>query len=257
MDNHITIKALDNELQFPNNLILLGYRGSIAHGMYIPNTDPNSIDDKDIMGIFVAPAEHYVGLSPIKETIEQMKGPWDAVFYEVKKFVKLLCKSNPNVLSLLWVKDEHILYQNEYGKLLRDARELFVTKNIYHSFAGYAHDQFKKMIHGANKGYMGEKRKALVEKYGYDCKAAAHLIRLLIMCIEFLQTGELIVERPDADELLKFKKGEYTLQEVKEMAEDLFIAAEISYKKSTLPEDIQYNIIEDILIKIIKNNIGE
>lgn len=25
--------------------ILLGYRGSVAHGMYVPNSDPNSIDD--------------------------------------------------------------------------------------------------------------------------------------------------------------------------------------------------------------------
>lgn len=27
--------------------ILSGYRGSIAHGMYVPNSNPNSIDDKD------------------------------------------------------------------------------------------------------------------------------------------------------------------------------------------------------------------
>ena len=36
-------------------LILLGYRGSIAHGMYVPQEDPDSIDDKDVMGVFVAP----------------------------------------------------------------------------------------------------------------------------------------------------------------------------------------------------------
>ena len=30
--------------------------------------------------------------------------------------------------------------------MLRDNRELFVTKKAYHSFSGYAHAQFKKMI---------------------------------------------------------------------------------------------------------------
>ena len=36
---------------FPFSPIIVGYRGSIAHGMYLANTDPNSIDDKDIMGV--------------------------------------------------------------------------------------------------------------------------------------------------------------------------------------------------------------
>ena len=54
----------DEEMKqlLPNNLIFLGYRGSIAHGMYVPNTDPNSIDDKDIIGIFIAPKDYYIGL---------------------------------------------------------------------------------------------------------------------------------------------------------------------------------------------------
>ena len=49
---------------------------------------------------------------------------------------------------------------------------------------------------------MGEKRKAIVRKYQYDVKNAAHLIRLLRMGIEFLETGELRVFRAmDAEEL--------------------------------------------------------
>ena len=28
--------------------ILLGYRGSIAHGMYVPNTDPSAATIKDV-----------------------------------------------------------------------------------------------------------------------------------------------------------------------------------------------------------------
>ncbi len=43
--------------------ILLAYRGSIAHGCYMPPEDEDSIDDKDFMGVVVAPVEHYFGLT--------------------------------------------------------------------------------------------------------------------------------------------------------------------------------------------------
>ena len=45
----------------PEGLISLCWRGSVAHGMYIPKSDPDSIDDKDVMGIYIGPLEHYLG----------------------------------------------------------------------------------------------------------------------------------------------------------------------------------------------------
>lgn len=35
--------------------VCLAYRGSVAHNMYVPSTDPDSIDDKDLMSICVPP----------------------------------------------------------------------------------------------------------------------------------------------------------------------------------------------------------
>jgi hypothetical protein len=37
----------------PEGLISLCWRGSVAHGMYVPKSDPDSIDDKDVMGVYV------------------------------------------------------------------------------------------------------------------------------------------------------------------------------------------------------------
>ena len=45
----------------PANTILLGYVGSISHGTHIPKSNPNSIDDKDIMGVCVANESVYYG----------------------------------------------------------------------------------------------------------------------------------------------------------------------------------------------------
>jgi predicted nucleotidyltransferase len=77
---------------------------------------------------------------------EKWEGEWDCVFYELRKFIELLLNCNPNVLSLLWLKPNGIIYESSVGQLLRENRDLFVTKKAYHSFSGYAHAQFKKMI---------------------------------------------------------------------------------------------------------------
>ena len=99
---------------------------------------------------------------------------------------------------------------------------------------------------------MGSKRKALVEQFGYDCKNASHLIRLLRMSIEFLDTGELIVKRPDAEELLEIKRGEWELERVKEEADVLFKLAEKAYNKSTLPERPDAEYVNKICVEIIR-----
>lgn len=130
----------------PDQLILLGYRGSVAHNMYIPQQDKHGIDDKDLMGVFVAPLEHYLGFGR-DDVKEKFINEWDAVSYEIRKFVSLLLKCNPNVLSLLWLPERHIIYQHELGRLLRDHRDIFVTRAAYHSFNGYAYGQFKRMTH--------------------------------------------------------------------------------------------------------------
>ncbi|HLG16123.1 MAG TPA: nucleotidyltransferase domain-containing protein [Blastocatellia bacterium] len=138
-------KAQTGEL-LPDNLILLGYRGSIAHNMYVPQEDPNSIDDKDVMGVYVAPVEHYLGFGR-DEVREKFINEWDAVSYEIRKFVGLLLKCNPNVLSILWLPAQHVIFEHELGRLLRENRNIFVTKSAYHSFNGYAYGQFRRMTH--------------------------------------------------------------------------------------------------------------
>ena len=145
---NIKLKGLSSEqirTLLPEGLISLCWRGSVAHGMYVPKSDPNSIDDKDLMGIYVGPLEHYLGFGR-KDVYEKWEGEWDCVFYELRKFIRLLLNSNPNVLSLLWLKPNQIVYEDPSGERLRENRDLFVTKQAYHSFSGYAHAQFKKMI---------------------------------------------------------------------------------------------------------------
>ena len=244
------MKNLTPELKkelFPDNTVLVGFRGSVAHNMYIPNTDPNSVDDIDLMSVFMAPVEHYIGITKSKETVEKFIGKYDSVSYEFIKFVKLLLKSNPNVLSLLWIKDNQYLKRHKYGQMLIDNRNLFVSKIAYKSFTGYAYGQLKKMEKFNYSGYMGIKRKKLVEQFGMDTKNASHCIRLLKMSIEFLVTGKLNVFRSDAPMLLEIKTGKWSLERVKEEATRLFKLADEAYVRSKISSEPDYDKVEKIV----------
>jgi len=251
--NPIKLTGLSRELTdkaFPFNVILAGYRGSIAHNMYIPKEDPNSIDDKDLMGVTVPTLPYYLGLKKFQQA-ETMVNEYDVVTYELRKFISLLYKSNPNVLSLLWLRENHYVRISPEGQMLIDNRNLFVTKAVYKSFTGYAHGQLKRMEHCKHEGYMGEKRKQLVALYGFDCKNAAHLIRLLRMGIEFLNDGELNVHRHDASQLLEIKRGKWTLEAVKEEATHLFRRAEEAYDRCTFPVKPDFDKVNALLINIV------
>lgn len=231
--------------------ILLGYRGSISHGTYRSSKDPNSIDDKDVMGICIPPIDYYYGLNTHrihKGTKEIKEDIWDIVIYEYRKAVRLLEKGNPNILSLLWLEPQYYLKITKTGQMLLNNRHLFVGKHVYHSYVGYANGQLHRMTHAACKGYMGEKRKRLVEKYGYDTKNAAHLIRILRMGIEFLTDGELHVLRGDAQQLLEIKAGEWSLEKIKVESEKLFRLAELAYVNSSLPAKPDHEKVSQLCV---------
>ncbi len=234
--------------------IMLAYRGSVAHGMYIPNSDPNSIDDIDLMGICIPPAENYLGLKRFgsRGTQEIKVDEWDIVVYEAQKAISLLAVGNPNILGMLWL-DEYVSLSTE-GQMLVDNRELFSTKRVYHAFTGYAHGQLKRMTHFAFEGYMGEKRKQIVERHGYDTKNAAHLVRLLRMGIEFMESGRMNVNRSgiDADELLDIKRGKWSLEEVKLESDRLFALSRGARDNSKLPEYPDNDKVNQLCVDMIK-----
>lgn len=236
--------------------ILHAYRGSVAHNMFVPKSDPNSIDDIDTMAICVPPEDYYTGLFQYSSrgTKEIKRDEWDIVIYEAKKAISLLMKGNPNVLSMLWVEENHYIKKTYAGELLVANRHLFAGRHVYRSFIGYAHAQMKKMETYERQGHMGAKRKELIKKFGYDTKNAAHLIRLLRMGIEFLKDGELYVMRHDRDELLKIKRGEWSLTEVKAEADRLFKTCEEVYISSELPVSPDKKQISDLCMEIIETH---
>lgn len=254
---------------FPKSTILAAYRGSVAHGMYVPNVDPNSIDDIDLFGIHMAPIDCYLGLlqhkqyyepmgKKYRETVEGFFDEYDIVSYEFKKIMRMLLASNPNVLSILSLDDKFYLNKTSAGELLIKHRHVFFSQKAYYAFAKYAEDQLVKMTKLSFKGYMGTKRRELVNKFGYDTKNAAHCIRLLRTCIEFLSTGELNVYREhDREELLDIKLGNRKLEDIQAEAKDLMLKAKAAKRISSLPLTPDYDKANLLTKQIVYNFIKE
>jgi len=228
---------------------LAGYRGSIAHG-----TAGDIIDDIDVGGVFIAPPNHYFGLHQF-EHVERIgvAGKYDFALFEIRKYFKLLLKSNPNVLSLLWLPQNLYIVQSDWGHWLTENRQIFMSKALYKSFGGYAYGQLKRMTHSCtDQAYQGARRRERFEKFGYDCKNAAHLIRLLRMGIEALTTGEINVARHDAKQLKEIKSGQWTLAQVGTEAGRLQVLLDEAFVRCELPNKPDYAKAEEILMDILK-----
>ncbi len=241
----------DTPFPLAPGLILLGRRGSEAHGTYVPPTDPHGIDDRDLLGVVVPPRPYYCGMKKW-EGADSIKGPWDVVLYEARKFVRLLVQQNPNTLCMLWLAPEDVVFASAEGRVLIDARHLFRGKRAAKdSFVGYAHGQLKRMTHFEFNGYMGAKRKALVEKHGFDTKNAAHLVRIMRMGLEYLRTGTLTVRRPDAAELVAIKRGEWSLTQVRDEAGRLFAQVDEAFATSPMPDEVDEAAVGELLERIV------
>lgn len=207
--------------------ILMGYRGSHVHGTYIDPTEEHGTDDVDLFSVFAHPQSYYLGLGGYhnSRSVYETSGDIDIVGYELRKYIDLLVKGNPNVHSHLWLEPEDYLFVSTAGNLLIDNRDIFISQRLFDSLAGYAYGQLKRMVAFQFQGYMGEKRKQLANRYGYDIKNASHCIRLLYMGIHFADTGRINVKLPkhELDVVLSIKRGEVlSIVEVQARAEQLF-----------------------------------
>lgn len=240
--------------------VLSGFRGSVAHGTYMPHSDPDSIDDLDLMGFVALPPRYYLGHEEFgsQGTVE-VKGPrydpWDVVTYDLRKAVKLLLNGNPNVLAMLWLPSNLYIGCTVEGSRLIAARDAFSGRHVWESFAGYADAQLRKMTRGGYQGYMGPRRRALVDRHGYDTKNAAHLVRLLRQGVEFIRTGKLRVRRSDAElaDLRSIRRGGWSLRHVQAHAEELFGEGDEALHGSPLPRGPDREAAEALLVDLVRS----
>ena len=75
------------------------------------------------------------------------------------------------------------------------------------------------------------------------------------MSKEIAMYKTLIVRRPNAKDLIKIRKGELDLQEIIDKTDQLIIEVEDAFKNSSLPESINRDFVNNLLVDIRKQSI--
>lgn len=245
------IRRVEREIPFDVTAMVLA--GSIGHGTYVPR----HIDDIDILGVYMPVADELFGIFPGSRhwIVSKEDGRLDGTFYSFQRALYLLTKSNPNLMPLLFVDGKEFLTLTPAWTLVVEARGLFVTKEFYKSLEGYARSQFRDMNKTVYEGYMGVKRKRLVDQFGYDTKHAAHTIRILRMGIELMRGGSMNIDRTgiDADEVLSIKLGALSRADLLDLAEEHFAQFAESMEHAGLPERIDREAVNALCVTVLSN----
>ena len=114
-------------------LIFEAITGSKAYGLDTPTSDT------DIRGVYVVPKAMFYSLEYPEQVSNETN---DIVYYELRRFIELLLKNNPNIMEILDVPQHCVLLQHEVMNVLKP--ELFLSKLCEKTFANYAFTQIKK-----------------------------------------------------------------------------------------------------------------
>jgi hypothetical protein len=89
-----------------------------------------------------------------------------------------------------------------------------------------------------------------------DGKNMMHCMRLIQMSKEIGRGEGVIVRRPDAQELLKIRRGEVDLDSLIEKADKEIAEMDEIFDKSNLPNKVEYGLVDELLIQIRKDFYG-
>jgi hypothetical protein len=118
--------------------------------------------DMDYRGVFILPQDNLYGMDYIGQVSDETN---DITFYEIGRFMELLESNNPNILEILNMPDENIIFRHPVFDIILEQKYNFLTTNCKNSFGGYAATQIKK-ARGLNKKIvnpMEKERKTLLD----------------------------------------------------------------------------------------------
>lgn len=84
----------------------------------------------------------------------------------------------------------------------------------------------------------------------YDAKNMMHTFRLLDMAIDILESGQVLVRRPNRDELLQIRAGAFDYDDLIKQAEQKVAQVDVSAVNSPLPDRPNLDRINQILVEL-------
>lgn len=114
---------------------------AVLSGSHLYGTNTSSSDD-DIRGFVVPPKEYLVGLSNFEQYEPKSE---DLVIFSLKKYFQLLCNGNLQALEILFAPANNVLVCDGIGNLVREKRDLFISKRYARSITGFATAEWRKV----------------------------------------------------------------------------------------------------------------
>jgi uncharacterized protein len=202
--------------------------GSQAYGL---NRDGSDVDRR---GIYLAPAELEWSLYGVPEQLESKET--EECYWELKKFIVLALKANPNILECLYTPI--IETRSPIADKLLARRDIFLSKLVYQTYNGYVMSQFKKLEQDLRAN--GEIR----------WKHAMHLIRLLLQGITILSDGHVpVLVSEHRDSLLAIREGKQEWASVNSWRLTLHREFEDAFRQTKLPDVPDYAEANRILVR--------
>jgi uncharacterized protein len=128
---------------FINNPDLLVLSGSHLYGYATPESD------YDYLGFVRPPIEKEIGLinkfelkSPSQNDLDTGN---DTKIYSLKNFIHQLTRNDTQCIEILFAPKENIKNCTNIGQEIINSRNLFLSKQLYKRFSGYAYSEFRKV----------------------------------------------------------------------------------------------------------------
>jgi uncharacterized protein len=238
----------ETDYPYLGETIHLFVSGSAAHGAKLDNKS-----DFDLLGVYIPPLEEVVGVRNVDEhwvwstagdKVRNSANDIDMNMYSLRKWAKMAISGNPSAIEFMFM--DNLAPKN-------DVWERFITPNIPVFLSSHAGFHFQKFcehmlrtLKGEGQGKRG-KREDLIAEFGYDTKAAMHLVRVLNEGIELMQTGKITLPRPEKEHLIDIRKGKAgTLKDIEDIAQKLFVRLEVARLASPLPPAVDLGRVSNI-----------
>jgi len=248
----------------PSNVHYEVLTGSVAYGV------SSDTSDMDVYGFCIPPKEEIFphlrgeinGFGRQKKRFDQYiqhhvddpesRKQYDITIFNIVKFFSLCMENNPNMVDVLFVPANCVLYSSAVGQMVRDRRHIFLHLGSWHKFKGYSYSQLHKMRSKNPEG----KRKETVEKYGFDVKFAYHVVRLMLEVEQIMLEGDLDLQR-GREQLKSIRRGEWTMDQIEEWAAAKEKDLESAYHScKKIPHGPREAEIKQLLLECLEHHYG-
>jgi hypothetical protein len=176
---------------------------------------------------------------------------YDLTIFGIVKFFQLAMENNPNILDSLITPATCVLHCTRVGTLVRENRKLFLHKEAWPKFKGYAYSQLHKLAIKEAKG----KRAELVAAHGFDTKFGYHVVRLIGEVEQIFMAGDIDLQRNN-EQLKAIRRGEWSEERLRGWFADKESHLQRLYAESTLRATPDEGRLRALLLDCLEEHYG-